>query len=109
MRLVRDVFIPFLTPPVAARSSVPALLFHFSAGRVNNEIYPAPLFFGLYKQLILLSCFSLKYVLLRRSHKSCAGCRRFWDITGSLDLDSEQNRVKNAVCPFHLRQNISNV
>ncbi len=51
MRLVRDVFIPFLTPPVAARSSVPALLFHFSAGRVNNEICPGPLFFGLHKQL----------------------------------------------------------
>jgi len=53
MRLVRDVFIPFSAFPVAAHSSVPALLFHFSAGCVNNEICPVLLFSGLHKQLIL--------------------------------------------------------
>ena len=61
MRLVRDVFIPFSAFPVAAHSSVPAYLFYFSVGRVNNEICPVPLFFGLHKQLILLSHFSLKH------------------------------------------------
>ena len=68
MRLVRDVFIPFPAFPIAARSTVPALLFHFSAGRVNNEICPVPLFSGLHKQLILLSHFSLNYTLFSGDH-----------------------------------------
>ena len=63
MRLVRDVFTSFPAFPVAARSSVPALLFLFSAGRVNNEICPVPLFFGLHKQPKLLSRISLNYTL----------------------------------------------
>ncbi len=68
MRLVRDVFIPFLTFPVAARSTVPAFLFHFSAGRMNNKISTAPSFFGLHKQPKLLSRFSLNYTLFSGDH-----------------------------------------
>ncbi len=83
MRLVRDVFIPFSAFPVAARSSVPAYLFYFSAGRVNNEICPVPLFSGLHKQLILLSCFSLNYTLF----PAITQCR-VPAMTGLLDLDS---------------------
>jgi len=66
MRLVRDVFIPFSAFPIAARSTVPALLFHFSAGRVNNEICPVLLFSGLHKQLILaVALFFELYPFLR--------------------------------------------
>ena len=68
MRLVRDVFIPFSAFPVSARSTVPALPFHFSAGRVNNEICPVPLFSGLHKQPKLLSRFSLNYTLFSGDH-----------------------------------------
>ena len=86
MRLVRDVFIPFSAFPVAAHSSVPAYLFYFSAGRVNNEICPVPLFSGLHKQLILLSRFSLNYTLFSQAitQKLC----RVPAMTGLQDLGS---------------------
>ncbi|HFD13647.1 MAG TPA: hypothetical protein ENJ32_14440 [Crenotrichaceae bacterium] len=85
MRLVRDVFTSFPAFPVAARSTVPALLFHFPAGRVNNEICPVPLFSGLHKQLILAVVLFFETCPFRRSHQGCAGCRRFRGWTGSLD------------------------
>ena len=66
MRLVRDVFIPIFTFPMAANSTAPAFLLYFSAGRVNNEICPVPLFFGLHKQLILaVALFFELYPFLR--------------------------------------------
>ena len=100
MRLVRDVFTSFPAFPVAARSTVPALLFHFPAGRVNNEICPVPLFSGLHKQLILLSRFSLNYTLFSGDHTEAVPGAGVFGAGQAAWIRILNKTVLNMLCPL---------
>ena len=90
MRLVRDVFTPIFTFPIAANSTAPAFLLYFSAGRMTYKIYPVLLFFGPCKQLILAVTLFLKYTLFSGDHTEAvpgAGVFGIWQAAWIWILD----------------------